>query len=235
MLGVLGGMGPAATVDFLDKLVRVTDTEQDQGHVPVIVWGDPRVPDRTDAMCHGGADPTPALVTGARALLSMGASVLVAICNTAHLFLPQVTAITGAPFLSMIDATIEEVAARVPPGLPVGLVAGSALAASDIYPRAFARAGRPLILSGPDDQDEVMAVIRAVKAGDLSDATVARLHTVVDGLRAAGAGAVIAACTELPLLFARDPRPPLPVIDPTEALARAASLRFCAPRLAAAA
>lgn len=134
MLGVLGGMGPAATVDFLDKLVRVTDTEQDQGHVPVIVWGDPRVPDRTDAMCHGGPDPTPALAAGARALLSMGASVLVAVCNTAHLFLPEVTAITGAPFLSMIDATAEEVAARVPPGLAVGLVAGTAMAASDLYP-----------------------------------------------------------------------------------------------------
>lgn len=76
-----------------------------------------------------------------------------------------------------------------------------------------------------------MAVIRAVKAGDLSQTTVARLHAVVVGLRAAGAGAVIAACTELPLVFARDPRPALPVIDPTEALARAASRRFRAPRL----
>lgn len=226
MLGVLGGMGPAATVDFLDKLVRVTPADRDQDHVPVIVWNDPRVPDRTDALCNGGADPTPALVTGARALLSMGATVLVAICNTAHLFLPGVSAATGARFLSMIDATVDEVSALLPPGAPVGLLAGTATARSDLYARPFARAGRPLITPDPADQTEVMAVIRAVKAGDLSAPTVTRLHAVVDTLRAAGAAAVLAGCTELPIVLARDPRPPLPVVDPTEALARVAADTF---------
>jgi aspartate racemase len=234
MLGVLGGMGPAATVDFLDKLVRVTEAERDQDHVPVVVWSDPRVPDRTDALCHGGPDPTSALVAGAKALLSMGASVLVATCNTAHVFLPRVTAMTGARFLSMIDATVEEVTALLPPGLPVGLVAGTATAASDLYSRPLAHAGRPLVLPEPADQDEVMAVIRAVKAGDVSAGTVVRLRAVVAGLRAAGAGAVIAGCTELPIVFARDPQPLLPVIDPTEALARVAARTFCPPRLAVA-
>jgi aspartate racemase len=234
MLGVLGGMGPAATVDFLDKLVKVTEADRDQDHVPVIVWGDPRVPDRTDALCHGGPDPTSALAAGAEALLSMGASVLVAICNTAHLFLPRVTAMTGARFLSMIDATVEEVTALLPPGLPVGLLAGTATATSGLYARPLAHAGRPLVLPDPADQDQVMAVIRAVKAGDVSAGTVARLHAVVARLRVAGAGAVIAGCTELPMVFARDPRPLLPVIDPTEALARAAVRTFCPARRAAA-
>lgn len=234
MLGVLGGMGPAATVDFLDKLVRVTDADRDQDHVPVVVWNDPRVPDRTDALCNGGPDPTAALAAGAKALLSMGAELLVAICNTAHLFLPRVSALTGARFLSMIDATVDEVGALLPPGLPVGLVAGTATATSDLYAKPLADAGRPLVLPEPSEQDDVMAVIRAVKAGDLSPVTVRRLHLVVDRLRARGAGAVIAGCTELPILFARDPRPPLPVIDPTEVLAKAAARTFCPPRLAVA-
>jgi aspartate racemase len=234
MLGVLGGMGPAATVDFLDKLVRATKAERDQDHVPVVVWNDPRVPDRTDAVCSGGPDPTAALVAGANALLSLGASALVAICNTAHLFLPRVAALTGARFLSMIDATVDEVTALLPPGLPVGLVAGTAAATSDLYARPLARAQRPLVLPEPAEQDEVMAVIRAVKAGDLSAATVGRLHAVVAKLRTAGAGAVIAGCTELPIVFARDRRPPLPVIDPTEVLARVAVRTFCPPRLVAA-
>ncbi|GAA3000887.1 aspartate racemase [Actinokineospora diospyrosa] len=234
MLGVLGGMGPAATVDFLDKLVRATGAERDQDHVPVVVWNDPRVPDRTDALCNGGPDPTAAMVTGANALLAMGASALVAICNTAHLFLPGVTRATGAHFLSMIDATVDEVGAMLPPGLPVGLVAGTATATSDLYARPLAAAGHPLVLPHPADQAEVMALIRAVKAGDVSTNTVDRLRRVVARLRAAGAGAVIAGCTELPIVFAKDPRPALPVIDPTAALARLAARVFGPARLAAA-
>ncbi|ADJ46565.1 aspartate racemase [Amycolatopsis mediterranei S699] len=234
MLGVLGGMGPAATVDFLDKLVRATEAERDQDHVPVVVWNDPRVPDRTDALCHGGPDPTPALITGASALLAMGASVLVAICNTAHLFLPVVAAVTGARFLSMVDATVAEVTGLLPPGVPVGLLAGTAAAQSDLYAAPFAEAGRPLLVPAPPDQEEVMAVIRAVKAGDVSERTAGRLRAVTTELRAAGAGAVIAGCTELPIVFALDPRPVVPVIDPTAVLAAAAAQLFRPVRLAVA-
>jgi aspartate racemase len=226
MLGVLGGMGPAATVDFLDKLVRATPATRDQDHVPVVVWADPRVPDRTDALLNGGSDPTPALVAGTRALLAMGAEQLVVLCNTAHVFLPRVAAETGASFLDMIDATASELDRRLSADSPVGLLAGTAAVTSGLYARPLALRGRPLVVPTPDHQADVMAVIRSVKAGDITDATVARLRRVVQRLKRAGAVTVIAGCTEIPLVLARDPSPALPAVDPTDVLARLAARSF---------
>src|SRR5690606_16817527 len=65
VIGVLGGMGPAATGDLFQKIVAATPAETDQDHIPVIIHSDPRVPDRTAALLHGGEDPTPWLIHGA--------------------------------------------------------------------------------------------------------------------------------------------------------------------------
>src|SRR5690554_4447043 len=87
MLGILGGMGPAATADFYRRLIEATPAETDAEHVPVIVWGDPRTPDRSEAITGVGEDPTPWLRAGIRTLRSAGATKIVVPCLTSHYFL----------------------------------------------------------------------------------------------------------------------------------------------------
>src|SRR5215475_13736513 len=105
MLGVLGGMGPMATVDFYRRLLPYTNVRTDQEHLPVIIWADPSVPDRSAALTGTGADPTAWLVKGARALQSVGATVLAMPCNTAHAFLPAIQAAVTVPLLNMVEET----------------------------------------------------------------------------------------------------------------------------------
>ena len=59
MLGVLGGMGPLASAQFMLRLTLLTPAARDQDHIPAVLWSDPRVPDRTRGHLAGGDDPLP--------------------------------------------------------------------------------------------------------------------------------------------------------------------------------
>src|SRR5436305_14021021 len=88
--GILGGMGPAATADLYQKIIAATPATRDQEHIPVVIWADPTVPDRTPAVLDGGEDPTPWLLRGAERLVAMGAAFIAVPCNTAHAFFPRI-------------------------------------------------------------------------------------------------------------------------------------------------
>ncbi len=109
MLGVLGGMGPAATVDFMAKLIRLNPAERDQDHLPVIVLSDPRVPDRVGPVVDGrGRSPLPALRAGVGALERAGAQAIAIPCHTAHHWYAQLAAATSLPILHIVDAVLAE-------------------------------------------------------------------------------------------------------------------------------
>jgi aspartate racemase len=115
VVGVLGGMGPAATADFYDKLVRATPATRDQHHLRVVVWSDPTVPDRSAAIVGDGPDPTPWLLRGGRVLTGAGAGLIAVPCNTAHAFLATVEEQIGVPMVHMIDQTVRVVVEGAPP------------------------------------------------------------------------------------------------------------------------
>ncbi|MCA1705022.1 MAG: amino acid racemase, partial [Actinobacteria bacterium] len=96
-VGVLGGMGPLATAEFMRLLVASTPAKRDQEHLHVIVDSNPMIPNRTAALLHGGEDPTPMLVESARLLESAGAEILAMPCNTAHCFLADIQAAVSIP------------------------------------------------------------------------------------------------------------------------------------------
>lgn len=110
VLGVLGGMGPLATARFYDAVVRATPAGHDQGHIPTVIWSDPRIPDRTAAILAGGPSPVPAMVDGARKLETAGAETLAIPCNTAHAFLPELRASTRLVWIDMVGETLDLVA-----------------------------------------------------------------------------------------------------------------------------
>jgi aspartate racemase len=222
VVGILGGMGPLATADLYRKIIELTPAANDQQHLPVVIYADPRVPDRTDALLHDGEDPTPWLVHGARTLMEMGADFIVMPCNTAHAFLPQVQPAVERPILSMIDAAADEIRDTYPDAKTVGLLATDGTISVEIYQQALRDRGVDVII--PDDETQqacVMAAIRTVKAGtDLPAATVL-LVRAGEHLVARGADVLLAACTEIPVVLSGE-HVRVPLVDATISLARTA-------------
>lgn len=221
VIGVLGGMGPLATADLYRKIIDATPAQRDQDHLHVIIDADPRVPDRTEALLRGGEDPTPWLITGGRRLAAAGADFIVMPCNTAHAFLPRVQPEVPIPFVGMIDAAAREVGRLVKPGALVGILATSGTIAAGLYQGALKRAGLHPLVPGAADQADVEVGIHLVKAGTTGRDATDHVLVAARDLVARGAEALLAACTELPIILHQDDVT-VPLVDPTAALARAA-------------
>ncbi|SDT35201.1 cysteate racemase [Microterricola viridarii] len=221
IVGILGGMGPAATADFYAKLVRATPARTDQEHLRTLIWSDPTIPDRTGALLHGGVDPTPLLLAGALLLRAGGAAVIAVPCNTAHAFIPRIAGEVGIPFVHMIEETVLGIRARHPHARRIGLLSTTGTQASLLYDEALRRHGFVPLAPTPETQEaRVMAGITRVKAGIVDAQTRALIAGAADELVDAGAELVIAGCTELPIAL-EGARLRAPVVDPTQALAEA--------------
>lgn len=223
MLGVLGGMGPMATVDFMAKVVRHTPAARDQDHIPMVVCSDTRIPDRGPAILGEGADPFPALRETLRRLEAAGATCIAIPCNTAHFWHAALQAESGVPILHIVDAVAAALDREQ--GGEIGLLATGGTLAAGIYPERLARRG--FICRTPDaaGQAEVMRGIALVKAGELDEAT-AILRRQAEAL-AAGCARVVMACTEIPVALGPVEGPlRAALVDATEALARAC-IRTC--------
>lgn len=219
MLGILGGMGPSATADFLVKLIALTPAQRDQEHIPLMISCLPQTPDRSTAILSGGSSPLPALLLGLKRLQEAGALAIVIPCNTSHHWFDQLQAATTAPILHIADAAL----AAVPAGKrPVAILATRGALASGFYQRKLEARGQGWRL--PDagaEQDAVDRAIACIKAGDPGAAGAAMAmvwHYCAD----AGVGAAIMACTEIPLAALHAPPPPFAIIDTNLELARCA-------------
>lgn len=222
VVGVLGGMGPLATIDFMRKMIEATPATSDQEHVPVVVSSIPQVADRTAAFRGEGDSPLAAMVASGRRLVDAGAGLIVMPCNTAHLWWDALAPALGLPMLHLVDAALAEGVARFGTGARLGLLATDATIASGLYPnRTPAGSGLQWLLpTAVEMLQGVMPGIAAVKAGDLPAAR-GLLLPVAEALARRGAQALVLGCTEIPLVIPAAGAP-LPVIDATEALARRA-------------
>ncbi len=217
-VGILGGMGPEATVDLMRRVIGATPAEDDSDHIHMIVDNNPKVPSRMKALLDGnGEDPGPVLTAMAHGLVEAGAHVLAMPCNTAHAYLPEIEDTVSIPFLNMVTLTTEHVGELSSQPKRAGLLAMSAVHKVGLYEKAFAGHGIDLVI--PEDQDDLMTVIKAVKAGDLS-ADVRNLFRAVTGALATRSDVLVIACTELSVLgdsIAHD----VPVIDALDVLSDA--------------
>jgi aspartate racemase len=219
MLGVLGGMGPAATVDFLAKLVRLTPAERDQDHIPVVVVSEPRVPDRIAPIMEGrGPSPLEALRQGIRTLEQAGARCVAIPCHTAHHWYDGMVAGARVPILHIADAVLADLAGRADG--PIGLLATAATLKAGFYQARLAAAGHACALPAAEVMaTSVLPAIALVKRNRAAEAAPLVVEAVRH-LRQRGARMVLLACTELPIALAAAPDPPA-CVDATEALARA--------------
>jgi aspartate racemase len=220
MLGVLGGMGPMATVDFLAKLVRATPAGRDQDHIPTLVCSAVDIPDRADAILGTGPDPLPAMRAALARLEAGGATRIAIPCNTAHHWHAALQAGTGLPILHIVDAVAETLARTgIETGGRVGLLATDGTLRAGLYRERLARREIACRAPGPEGQAAVTAAIRLVKAHRVAEAR-PLLEAQVRALSEAGCDRVVMACTEIPIALAgSDPSGLL--VDATEALARA--------------
>jgi len=197
----MGGMGPDATVDFMAKVIALTDSGRDQDHIHMLVDHDPTVPNRQVAL--RGEDPEVArhLAAMARRLQDAGADFLVMVCNTAHAFADAIDEATSIPFFSIIDETVREIEIVCPTAQHVGLMATDGCIETGIYQRAVEASGRQAVVPDGDELSTLMDLIHAVKAGDKSAGITAAMESVANKLVGKGADVLIAGCTEIPIVF----------------------------------
>lgn len=219
LIGILGGMGPLATADLYTKIIQASPAETDQEHLPIVIWADPRVPDRTAALLGRGEDPVPWLVHGAQQLVTMGADFIVIPCNTAHAFLEEVQPEVQRPILSMIEGAADAIADQYPDAGIVGLLATSGTIASEMYQRALRARGLDTIVPDNDVQRRcVVGAIERVKAGEADDTATALLVEAGESLVERGADVLLAACTEIPVVL-QQRHINAPLVDATDTLA----------------
>jgi aspartate racemase len=221
MIGVLGGMGPLATVDFFSKVISETPAKGDADHVPMLIQSDPRIAPRPAAILGEGRSPLPELLAGRDRLISAGAMVLVMPCNTAHFWYPDLLNGCTVPFLSIVDASVNELSQLADAGSKIGIIATRATLAARIFDPALIRSGYTVM--SPDEivmNTLVLPGIEFVKAGDTLRGG-RLIEEAVQALLNQGARAVILACTETPLALDALKSPVrIHCVDSTAALAR---------------
>ena len=230
-LGILGGMGPLATVDIMRKLLAATAADSDQEQIPVVAWNVPQIPDRQKALAGQGESPLAAMRQGVRALNTLGVSHIVIPCNTAHHWHSDLSAVSLAPILHLIELTVDAIKAlpAVPPS--VGVIATHGTLATQLYQQRLNALGISVV--EPTD-DELTALFvpgcYAVKQGQLEKGG-SLLAALAERLVARGAAHLVLACTEVPIaLEAVGHLDTWPVTDPSEVLAIHCAREWCRHR-----
>jgi aspartate racemase len=196
-VGILGGMGPEATILLMQKVLNAVPAQDDADHIPLIVHQNPQVPSRIAALIDGtGEDPGPTLARMAQDLEKAGAQALAIPCNTAHHYAGVVAAATDLPFLNMIDLTAMDLAKTGAKN--IGMLASPATRLAGVFDAVFAAHGlRPI---WADDEAGIFTIIKAVKAGQGADQLGDLLTSEAQALMHQGADHLLIACTELSLL-----------------------------------
>lgn len=220
LIGVLGGMGPLAAVDFLHKIVLATEAKTDQEHVPVICWNVPQIPDRQRALAGLGPSPLPAMLQGVVRLSAAGATRIAVPCNTAHCWFSELQNASSVPLFHIADATLAELSS-IRKNERVGLVASRGTIESRLYQSRLERRGIDCLTYDDDDiEDLFVPGCYAIKRNALEHGA-RLLEESAERLLQRGATRLILACTEVPLALTHIGSPLLEhCIDTNQALAR---------------
>jgi aspartate racemase len=211
-------MGPLATAELFRRIVEKTPAKRDQEHPRIIIYNNPKIPDRTAFILGKGEDPRPELIDSARKLESWGADFIIMPCNTAHFFTETIQRAINIPLVSMVEETAEAVKRM---GLrKVGLLATDGTIKGLVYHRALLSHGVEIAVPGRKDQGLVMrGIYGGVKAGNVELGrkllldVARRLERRVDG--------IIAGCTEVSVALKPEDLK-VPLIDPMDVIAERA-------------
>lgn len=221
VIGILGGMGPAATSELFNRIIDNTAAEMDQEHVSTIIINDPQIPDRTAYILGEGNNPVPRLVENLYKLYNAGADVAIMPCMTAHSFIYELNAKSPLPIINAIELVEKHLQSNFSSIEKIGLLATNGSVASGVFQRYISK---DIVIPDIKQQNELMEIIYGVdgiKAGNTNEEILLRLTGLTNKLKLENAQAVIAGCTELGLVL-NDENLQLPVIDPITLLAQEA-------------
>jgi aspartate racemase len=218
-VGVLGGMGPLATVDFMDKLVKATSVSAEQDHLRVLVDSNAKVVDRNKAIAGTGPSPGVQLAQMAAGLERSGAGFIVMACNTAHAFDQSIRDSISVPFVSMVEEAADA-CLRDHSGIHrVGVLGAPGCMASGLYQSALQRRGlEPMVLNA-GAQQAFNALLYQIKLGSPLTEITPPMKALAQLLIDDGAELLIAGCTEVPLVLGPNDLT-RPLLDATLNLAR---------------
>ncbi|ADT83305.1 cysteate racemase [Thermococcus barophilus] len=218
IIGILGGMGPMATVELFKRIVLKTPAKRDQDHPRIIIYNNPKIPDRTAYILGKGENPLPELIDSAKKLESWGADFIIMPCNTAHFFADEIQRAINIPLINMIEETAEYVKQL---GIKrVGLLATTGTVVSGIYQRALEKKGIKVIIPNKEEQENVMrGIYEGIKANKFEFGRELLLE-IAKKLEKESEG-IIAGCTEVSVALKPEDLE-VPLIDPMDVIAEKA-------------
>ena len=220
-IGIIGGMGPLATIDLYEKITINTRAEKDQDHIHIIIDSYPQIEDRTAYILHGGKNPKDKLIESAKRLESAGADALIMPCNTAHFFAKNIEKEVNIPLIHIVKSTAEAIKNKYPKANNIGLIATTGTLKSGVYADILKDYGYNIIELNEIIENNIMdCIYKGVKAGKTEE-YVPLFQKCVDEITDMGADVLIAGCTEIPILVPYV-KAKVPFVDATLELALAA-------------
>lgn len=220
-IGIIGGMGPLATIDLYEKITFNTKAEKDQDHIHIIIDSYPQIEDRTAYILHGGKNPKDKLIESAKRLENAGADALIMPCNTAHFFAKDIEKEVSIPLIHIVKSTAEAIKNKYPKANKIGLIATTGTLKSGVYANILKDYGYHIIELDERLENDIMdCIYKGVKAGKTEE-YVPLFQKCVDKIMDMGADVLIAGCTEIPILVPHI-KSKIPVVDATLELALAA-------------
>tara|TARA_B100001971_G_C18032818_1_gene453461 strand:+ start:57 stop:791 length:735 start_codon:yes stop_codon:yes gene_type:complete len=224
VIGILGGMGPQATLYLFEKIIRNTPAKCDQDHLRVIIDNNPKVPDRTRAILENGENPVPLMVKGAQTLIQAGADFILIPCISAHYFLDELNRKLSRPILSAFDAVAKQIVGDHPDIKTVGLLATNGTIQGGCFQKRLTESGIQTQIPGEPYQRHIISAIYGIKGDPTGLARTENktaIKLVAEHLIQNGCQGIIAGCTEIPLVLS--PKDiDVPLFNPLLILAEAA-------------
>ncbi|MEA1963823.1 MAG: amino acid racemase [Candidatus Aerophobetes bacterium] len=220
-IGIIGGMGPEATVDLFHKIVKNTPVKEDQEHIHLIIDNYPQIPDRSLFLLGRGENPLPFLLKSGKLLQEDGVDALCMPCNTAHYFIEDLRKNLSIPFISIVESALKEIKNRFSAARRIGLLATTGTINGKVYHKVFEKEGYLIVTPDSSNEEILMDAIfgeKGIKAGIIQENTVL-VKKVIEHLKGKEIDLIIVACTEIPLVlpyFKED----VPIIDATNCLAK---------------
>ncbi len=223
-IGILGGMGPAATSDIFQRILQLTSVKNDQEHIHIIIDNNPKIPDRTQAIFGKGESPVPALIESGKMLERAQADFIIIPCNTAHFFYDELKKHLKIPIIHMIREVAKKIHNEFPTVRKAGLLSTQGTIKAGLYQKELMTFGINVIKPDEKSQNMVTEAIygaEGIKRGCLQGKSKKLIYNAIDNLINNGAEVIIGGCTEIPLVVDSE-TVPIPFINSNQVLAESA-------------
>jgi aspartate racemase len=218
ILGIIGGMGPEATIDLMQRIINNTPAQDDIDHIHCLVDNNPKIPSRMKAILTGdGENPGPCMAEMARRLEKWGADFLVIPCNTAHHYYSFVSEAVSIPVINLIELVAEKVITDNPGITEIGILGSTTIIKTELYKNAFSKRGVNVVYPDDQMQDKLFQVIKNVKSGNTNKEVCRGFSEICKHMEQKNVKLAVLGCTELGII---SESAPIPTLDAAELLAQ---------------